>query len=195
MMAFDLAAAKARLNITGTSQDVQLQGTLDTALAIVETYLDRKLEYATETIRVPYFRGDTIKVRRWPIDSVTAVTHGYGSFTAFKVDYADGLILFNHAHAIDELSIEYSGGFTDLPADLLFALWGVFDAVHAASSGGTATVAAGTIESVTIPDVGTVRFASGASAASAGASSGGLIPAQYLALLDRYRNHAPIGVG
>jgi hypothetical protein len=202
--AFDLAGAKARLNITGTTQDVALQLALDATLAIVETYLDRKLAYATETAKFYYQQGREVLINRYPLDltvpvTATAAQGGSIASNGFKVHHSSGAIVFGNWAASDELSITYAGGFKVYPPDLLVALWGVFDSVWPTvngSSGGASTVAAGTIESVSIVDVGTIKFATGAAAASASASAAGagLIPAAYLSILDRYRNHAPIGV-
>jgi hypothetical protein len=200
---FDLATAKTRLSITGTAQDVLLQLGIDSALAIVETYLDRKLAYAADTEKFYYRHGYEVMLHRYPLDAtvpVLATDTNSASIASstFKVNHLLGTLTFPGWSASDELTITYAGGFKVYPPDLLLALWGVFDAVwpSVSGAGGAATVAAGTIESVSIPDVGTVKFATGANAAaaSAGAAGAGLIPAAYLSILDRYRNHAPIGV-
>lgn len=202
-MPFLVADARARLNILDASQDAQLQLALDATIAIVETYLDRKLPYAAETAKFYYQRGREVMINRYPLDStvpITASDSQGGSIASgdFKVNNTTGVVMFGGGRASDELTLTYAGGFKVYPPDLLLALWATFDAVWPTVNGGGAvsTVAAGTIESVSIPDVGTVKFATGANAAaaSAGNAGAGLIPAAYLSILDRYRNHAPIGV-
>ena len=75
-----------------------------------------------------------------------------------------------------------------LPADLELALWMIFDQVWATLPGGGAgTSAAGQgIESITIPDVGTIRFGSGGASGAAGGASG-VLPLSSTTILNLYR--------
>jgi hypothetical protein len=199
-MSFDLLAARNRLGIVGGNQDAEIILALDTAIAIVERYLDRKLQYTQEIAKFYNVSTQSLKIDRWPIYSVVSIKGAGGvELTGYKVHHTNGLIEFASSVSAAELQVEYVAGFPTYPPELLLALWGVFDAAWplVTNTGATATVAAGTIESVSIPDVGTVKFATGAAAAVASSGAGGfgsLIPAQYTALLDRFRNNAPIGV-
>lgn len=184
-----------------TSHDTDITNALALALSAIETYLDRKLSYLQgEKQVVRRNLTGIVRVNRYPIEDVQSVTGRTGSI---EFDRAEGLVYTHGSHAADgKVEIVYDGGyhFDELPPELLYVLWGVFDVAwplvtHTGSS--APTVPAGTIESVSIPDVGTVKFATGAAASMAHSSAGGfgtLIPAQYIDLLDRFRNNAPIGV-
>ena len=189
-MAFDLATAKTRLGITGTTQDVEIQAALDASLELIERYCDRKFLYATETARFYYFRGDHIFLPHYPVESVSAITIDTMAYTGkYKVHRAFGMIQFAGRIGYDEIDVTYSGGYRVLPPDLELVLWSVFGNVWPNYSGGTATVAAGAIESITIADVGTVRYSTGA--ASSGSTGGGYgwrgILGPYINVLDLYR--------
>jgi hypothetical protein len=199
-----LAFARDRLGYDplDTSHDAEITNALALTLSAIETYLDRKLGYEVGVRQiVRYDLLGMVRVNRYPIDVVQSVT-GRTGFIQFDSD--TGIVYTNGAvYGSDgKYEIVYDGGYLygDLPPELLYVFWAVFDSVWPTFSGaGSApsTVAAGTIESVSIPDVGTVKFATGANAAAASSGAGGfgsLIPAQYTALLDRFRNNAPIGV-
>jgi hypothetical protein len=70
--------------------------------------------------------------------------------------------------------VSYSGGYKVLPLDLEAALWMLFDGAYGVvGGGGGAIVGAGDISSITVPDVGTVRFNEGQAANGSAASAGG----------------------
>ena len=79
----------------------------------------------------------------------------------------------------------YEAGYQDLPADLVIALWGIFDVIWAQMQGGAA-VAAGEIDSITIPDVGTIRYSNSTSGAKSGSSADSIYGVNFN-LLDKYR--------
>ena len=198
---FNLATAKSRLSIlpADTTKDAIVQMTLDASLALAETYCDRKFLYAAEQVAFTHPRGGSLQLNRFPIEQVAEVKSDTNTLsTGYHFISTTGQIILDQYSGAHVVFVTYSGGYKVLPPDLELALWATFDAVWPTVNGGGAvsTVAAGTIESVSIPDVGTVKFATGANAAaaSAGNAGAGLIPAAYLSILDRYRNHAPIGV-
>ena len=82
----------------------------------------------------------------------------------------------------NSIDVTYAGGYKILPPDLLLALWGIFDKVWAASSGGA--VGDRIVNSIQIPDVGTVKYESPNASMAAPV---GLIPATSVAMLDFYR--------
>lgn len=183
-MTWDLAGAYARTaQPTSTVLDARYQASLDASLAIIEAYLDRQILYAAgvEDIIYPHHLGWGVK--RYPLESVDSL--GGKAQTSFKQFDADSGVISLDAYAVkDRLEIKYTGGYKVIPADLLMAMWMVFDAVDATNSGG-ASVAAGAIDSISVPDVGTIRWNNDTS--GGGAVSGGLIPDMALALLSPYR--------
>lgn len=189
-MAFDLTGARARLNIAAgdTSKDSQINMALDAALAIVENYLDRLLLQKQEAVEVIHQHGDTIQLHRFPIKNIVSVTPS----RKHQVHNAAGLIVFDKQHLDRNLKVVYVGGFSRLPADLELALWMVFDDMYALQTGGSGGggMAAGEISSISIPDVGTIRYATGGTTAAGGAGGGDIsdvIPDSALALLEPYR--------
>ena len=184
----DIATAKTRLGITGTTQDALLQVALDTSMALAERYCDRKFAYAAETVKFMHFAGRTMFLPRYPIEQVLTST-GLPSET--KVHHRLGTIEFHGEQFIEDASISYAGGYKVLPDDLELGIWMILDQVWPSVSqtgGGSTSVGGGAITSISVPDVGTLRFDSGASGSSGGGLGAvGLIPAISINLLDPYR--------
>jgi hypothetical protein len=185
---FDLATANTRLGITG--QDAQLQAALNISLAMAERYCDRKFMYAAETVKFYHFAGRTMFLPRYPIEQVFSTT-GLPSET--KVHNRLGTVEFHGEQFIEDASISYAGGYKVLPEDLELALWMIFDQVwpslNATGGGSSLAAGSGAITSISVPDVGTLRFDTGGQSNSAGGglSAVGLIPASSINLLDYYR--------
>ena len=190
-MAWDLATAHARLGTTAsTALDAQYTLSMSSALAIVEAYLDRKLLNQAEVDEVAYPHHTGLGIKRYPIESVQSVANGNAgnvNISNYEVDKDAGVIKVSGYLFGDRVKVSYTGGYTTLPADLEYAMWLVFDAVNVSAAGGGG-LAAGAIESLTIPDVGTIRYASG-NAGSGGATSGahGPIDAATIDILEPYR--------
>ncbi len=74
-MTWDLAAARARIGLPAddTAQDVNLQAALDTALAVAESYCDRRFLKQEDTQEFTSPIGPTLLVRRWPLDSLATI--------------------------------------------------------------------------------------------------------------------------
>lgn len=188
MNGYDLDCAKKRLGITDDTQDTEVQAALDAALDLVENYLDRKLERAESTETFYCHSGQTISLKRYPLVRIIDSSASYKN-----VDMDTGLIYFgcgvggcNAGHAGQPgVTVHYEGGYAKLPPALLMALCHVFDQVMASMQGG-ASVAAGAISRITIPDVGSITYASG-SASGSGASNP-LSVAAYI--LDGYRRQS-----
>jgi hypothetical protein len=188
-MQFDLATVKARKNITGTTQDVLLQDAINLSIELAERYCDRKFAFPTENETFTHVAGSTISLIRYPVSAI----HGLAvdqmtTAPKYHLESKTGLIHFDGRVVAHEIKVNYDGGYNPIPDHLVMAFLLIFDSVWDAltnTSGGG--VAAGTIESVTLNQVGTVRYASGASAAAASATGGGLIPANAVTMLDLYR--------
>jgi hypothetical protein len=192
---FDLLTAHSRLGLTDASKDYYVNLGIATALAIAERYCDRHFYQATETEKFYYVSGQALQISRYPLISVTSIKGSDGSSVAsssYKVNMTTGQILFGSWFASQEVDVTYTGGYTALPLDLELALWEVFDAVWAATPGAGAVVgggaATGGISSISVPDVGTLRFDTGKTSSSNSASgSGGFISDYAIGLLEPYR--------
>ena len=184
-MSFDLAGAKTRLNITGTTQDVEIQAALNASLAIAEAYCKRKFSFAAEIAHYYHVEAGYLFVDRYPINSVTSAVRNNGqSNIKYKVNKSAGFLDLHGRYSDEEIQVTYSGGYATLPDDLLVALWGIFDGVWASSQGSTGP-AVGAIESVSLTGVGTVRMSTGGSTSTGGSS--GAVPAMASAILSAYR--------
>jgi len=165
---------------------------LDTALALAETYCNRHFMYKAvelETFSYPFAQG--LQLTRYPLESVASVTP-VGQ-TAIGTDTYQAVLKTGQIKSLGWLSakqidVVYAGGYKVLPADLELALWMIFDEVWASMPGGGAgTSAAGNgIESITIPDVGTIRFGKDGAAGAAG-GGGGVLPLSSTTILNLYR--------
>ena len=190
-MAFDLAAAKTRLNITDTAQDVVIQAALDASVAVAESYCKRKFMRASETNVFHWVDGVTLQFERYPINNVLAIRDtGNGTATSsmtnskyYEVYNSAGQIRFSGHIFSKSLEVDTDAGYAVLPADLELALWLIFDGVwnqlNNAGSGNT-----GGIASISVPDVGKITYSTGSS--SSGNTNAGLIPATGIAILDNY---------
>lgn len=187
-MNYDLDCAKARLGITDTAQDVEIQAALDTALDLVERYLDRYVMKKTMTETFLCHSGNTISLSRYPVSSIASVAPE----TMRTVDMENGLIYFGCGGGcstgnIGDVVVTYEGGYDvgDIPPALLMALCSVFDNVWGQMTSGAAAV--GGISRITLQDLGTVTYESGASQ-SGGAAESPIGAAMYV--LDLFRRHS-----
>ena len=190
-MKFDLPTARIRIGLqaTDTSRDEELKSAIDFALAVAEQYCDRRFLWKVEESTFYYTSASGYNLTRYPVSRIRSLTlgdnkSGIGS-NRYKMHYAHGILLLDKALVSRQISIVYEGGYQDLPADLVIALWGIFDVIWAQMQGGAA-VAAGEIDSITIPDVGTVRFNNKTADSSAGSSSNTIYGINFN-LLDKYR--------
>jgi hypothetical protein len=183
-MRFDLETAKARLGITNTDSDALILATQDMVVEIAERYCDRKFTFRREIVKFYHFTGDTLFLPRYPVREVFSWS---GLPELHKIHHRMGTIELHRDTFIEEAQLDYAGGYQDYPGDLLLALWGMFDVVWP-SVRGQASVSSGEIESVTIPDVGTVRFATGNSGGSSGSNSGDRgVYGPFVSVLEFYR--------
>jgi hypothetical protein len=181
---------KAGLAAGDTSKDAAIQVAADATLAFMEAYCDRKFEYAPQTEVFTHITGDTVSLIRYPVDHVISVNRRSGSVPKYHIDKNTGLIFFDGALAVHQLTVAYEGGFNPLPDDL----WGVFYDVWAnifpatddptkgygaASAGGVKAVAAGDLR---------ITYDTGVSmGGSAGGGLGGILSPFAATVLDLYK--------
>ena len=192
-MAFLLNDAKTRKGIlpADATKDAILQVALDTALALAETYCNRRFMYASETATFHYPYSQSLQLNRYPLEQVVGIVPvGQVAIGGdqYQVILGAGQIKSLGWLSAKQIDVTYAGGYKVLPADLELALWMIFDQVWATLPGGGAgTSAAGQgIESITIPDVGTIRFGSGGASGAAGGASG-VLPLSSTTILNLYR--------
>ena len=74
-MAFLLNDAKTRMGIlpADATKDTILQVALDTALALAETYCNRRFMYASETATFHYPYSQSLQLNRYPLEQVVGI--------------------------------------------------------------------------------------------------------------------------
>ena len=185
---FDLQTAKQRLNIppADTTQNNAIQAALDAVLAFAEKYCDRQFLYSGQRVSFYYFTGRVLQLHRYPIDQILQVSQSVGDY---KVHRIAGQIEFPGNQAFDEITIDYTGGYQPLPADLEMAFWMIFDDVYGAVSG-TGGISAGGVKSVRVGEI-SVAYDTGAQASSGGGLSlFGMPNALVKSVLDLYKLQA-----
>jgi hypothetical protein len=215
-MTIDPARLRARVGLdpADDSQDVQLNACLADATAMVELYLDRQLTGGQ--VVEQFEHGDRVLIlRAWPVTAVASITTAVDGLavdpTSYYVNLQAGRIYPRSAvgyYVIPgecwptaALIVAYTGGYTALPTPLEWALLQLFDLLWAAdpSYGGVAgasTVGPG-IQKVSVVGVGAIDYGwTGArNARDQQASPWGLLPSEVMDVLNRYANHAVVGVG
>lgn len=176
---FDLATAKTRLNITGTTQDVQLQAALDTALAWAETYCDRYFKYGPQEEIFTHTNGPTLSLKRYPIESINK------GGPAHHFDADSGVVFLHDYNQKHQITVDYFGGYKTLPADLEMALWGTFDSVWSTmQSAGSAPVGGGAIKAISSDSQRIEYDTSGGAVVGVDSNSG--LPSMAAAILNSY---------
>ena len=189
-MAFDLTMESLRervgLESTDTSKDPEIEAARDSALAMMGNYCDRIFLESTGDEEFVHKAGDTLSLRRYPVSVDPAVeSEDQGEITEFHLDAEAGLILLDYYAAFHKVTVTVTGGYTEtgFPADLLMAFYAAFDQEYALVEGGTASGAE--IESVTVADVGTVRY----NVSSASDDAGSYLPARSKSILEIYKRY------
>lgn len=173
---------------------------LSQSLALVESYLDRKLEYlADEVEEFSEPGGGALLLRRYPIEAVASVTGEYWTAPAsgYTVNKAAGVLTVWGWLGWPAVTVRYAGGYkpAEWPLDLVNVILqlaaSLWPSIYA--TGGPAPASSeGAVRRVTTPDAGTVEYFEGGGASSA-VLGFGAIPQGYLAALDRYRAASVLG--
>lgn len=168
----DLETVRAFLGLpngspTDAATDLRLQLWLDGAIAIMQSLTGRNLERAIYRDTFGY-RPSVAYINERPVETLLSVTQGGTEFTE-TVDFlffpTSGRMQFKNVGfwrgsywgaGYDPLIVEYIGGYTTLPANLVMAaLVGVQAAYRTHSN---MLIAGGILKSVTVVDVGTTTF-------------------------------------
>jgi hypothetical protein len=186
-MMFDQATAVTRLNITDPGMVALAGTTIDTALAVAEAYCDRKFTLADDIEVFVHPFAHALLLHRYPVEDVQSIS-GFSHSDNYHVDKPGGRIIIDGVTNDHVVTVTYKGGYDPLPPDLELALWMVFDNIWPMVSG-TGSTTGDRISSVTVPDVGTIRYDTGGAASTGGAQVGGLVPMSAAGILSLYRRH------
>lgn len=194
MIDITVLRVRAGLDPADSSRDTDLTGAYETAVRLAERYCDRYFDEADEIENITHFAGYAVSLMRYPLTDVTTITvdgvNGVtppNAYSRFHVDSKAGLLRFDQYTVAHQMRISYHGGFSDLPADLLFAVLQIFDQVFYVNDNAGKATFSGAMKSINITGVGAIAY--DASGASAGGSAlyGDLIPLSASAILSDYR--------
>jgi uncharacterized phiE125 gp8 family phage protein len=125
----NLPDLKTHLNMTGTSNDAELQDILDAAIELVENIVG-PLEPGTVTeVHRATSAVSTLVLRRVPVSALTAVSARYGStvltpltLADYELDAATGIVrLVNGGYFAGDYVVQYTAGFGTVPASVRLA--------------------------------------------------------------------------
>ena len=190
MIPIEYLRQRVGLEPDDSSEDAQIEVAEAITIAMLETWLDRRLALGPDSEAFTHFRGKVLSLRRYPLvpDSVV-LTLDEQTYVTFHADEETGLVHLDGRQRQHRITVAYEGGYLEMPPALMGAALLVFDSVWAVVGGtdGGATTS-GAIRSITIPDVGTVQYATGSDGAtSAEVSEVYGIPALYVGIIERFR--------
>lgn len=211
-MSWDLNTARARVGLPfdDNAQDTELTAAMSLALTMAESYCDRRFLHQAdaETFRAPF--GPTLLVHRYPLRELVSVeaypppavppVAPVAVPAGWSFDARRGIVYtFGGWPGVTPvgsipaplgmgggITLNYVGGYEELPADLEAALWFAFDAVWLATPGwGSQGGTSAPVRSFSIDGM-TINYEVGQSEARAPAAWG-LLPASSVSLLHFYR--------
>ena len=132
--------------------------------------------------------GVALNLKRYPIETVASIIDDKGvDFTLYHIEPDTGVIHLDARRAFHQAYVTFTGGYDEdaLPGDLLVAFYAVFDQEWAIHEGG-AVSSSGEISSVSVVDVGTIRYDTGAADTS---GEGAFLPDRTKSLLSNYMRY------
>ena len=190
MISIEKLRVRAGLLNTDTSKDAELTASINAVVRLAEQYCNRKFMHSTDKEMFTHEAGKSLQLHRIPVINVLDT----GTKIPTHLSKESGVLFLDGWNGEHEVEVFYEGGYTDatLPADLELAFLMMFDGVYSSfkGSGGGASVPAGggAISSISIPDVGTIKYTGSTPAAASGASAASaIIPAGAMAVLDMYQ--------
>lgn len=127
----DMLRVRVGLAAGDVSKDTEIDAAIVVAVELIETFLDRKLEFATE-VESFNFSGASLSLLRYPIDSIASIAGDGLNEPDYSLDKKNGLIFFTDHIGQKELTVTYDGGYNVLPKPLEMAVISVFDNVYGA---------------------------------------------------------------
>ena len=149
------------LDSDDTSKDAEITVVKDTTFALMGSYCDRQFPLGTDVVeQFTHKVGMSLSLSRYPIVSIKSVIDDQDNeFDLYHSEPDTGVIHLDVRCAFHQVFVTFTGGYDedDLPGDLLMAFYAVFDQEWAIYEGG-AVSSSGEISSVSVVDVGTVRY-------------------------------------
>jgi len=186
---YDIQTARIRIGLesTDTSKDVELTAAMEASLNYAEKYCDRFFMFQEDVAELIHFTSNVIQVHRYPITTVSSVLgDGEPIAATYHIDKRAGRLVMDGRVCAHELTVNYSGGYAVLPADLEMALWRLFDSNWSVISATTSSTAVGGGAIKAISSQGARVEFDTSSASSGMGGSGGLSDPFAMSILDLY---------
>lgn len=189
---WDIATAQAK---TGSNDALLLQNLMDTAMAVAERYCDRGIAHKQEVVKYYDIEQDYIQLPRYPVQSIDSWDTGRNGETYKHLHRSAGKVMFHGQRFFEEITILYTAGYQNLPADLELAMWDIFmtlwDRFGAGAGAGAPTIQLGAVKKKTIVGVGSIEYETGSASVekSSSADLSALMPGAVMALLEPYRRY------
>jgi len=188
MLPVPIETLRVRIGLidSDASRDDDINAASAVTLALMANYCDRYFDEVVDGVQdFTHVTGESLSLNRYPVTEITSMLNNMGNeFTLYHLGEYTGIIHFDYPVAFHTLSVTSTAGYAEgeFPDDLLIAYYSIFDQQFAAMESG-ATISTTNIESVTVADVGTVRYGSNDS------MGGGFIPPIAGSILDAYKRY------
>lgn len=173
------------LDENDNSQDAAINAIMETAIAMAESYCDRKFQIADDSEIFVHVAGYSISLRRFPVNSIASVEaiENTGTPPPYHAYMDRGIIFFDGRLYTHQIEVSYNAGYgpTTVPADLQWSIYRMFDVLWSAEQGNA--VAAGSVKQAKIGDL-SISYETGAAST---ALADGLIPLAVGAVLNRFK--------
>lgn len=179
------------LDPADASRDADITAASNLALSMMANYCDRYFDQVVgDEESFTHLRAETAALKRYPIVEVTAIEDqdARAITTTYHLGRYTGTIHFDGHVRFHEMKVTFTGGYAEgeFPDDLLYAYYQIFDQQMEAIDSGTSPSAAN-ISSVTVADVGTVRY--NADSIPTPEMGGGFLPPTARSILDYYKRY------
>lgn len=188
-----LDSLKLFVGITDTAQDAELTRALNAAGPAVESYLDRVIASREVIQQFPGYFG-TVMLHNAPVTGTPAVTLNGVSNTSYSVYHSGTMAYLTRTgqprdapidwRQFDQVDVTYTAGWIELPSDMATAIVYVASGLFASEGTGVSPSGGGDVSRMSINDVGSISYATGA---DTGLAPWGVIPSTAAEMLSRYR--------
>jgi len=133
-MLITLEELKTYLRITTSDEDQKLEQIRSAAESEAKRYCKRQFEYGTYTEETDA-GGGVIWLNETPVDSVSSVKTPEGETLTVRHIYKDSGLVVLEQNYTGMVEVEYSGGYSAIPADLKMAILRLAEYYYAKTAG------------------------------------------------------------
>jgi len=155
---------RVRIGLDGAdaSRDEDINAANALALSMMANYCDRYFDQVIDDQEVfTHLYAQSAPLKRYPVTAIDSIVdeNARDISTVYHLGRYTGVIHFDYPVHFHEMLVTFTGGYAEgeFPEDLLYAYYQIFDQQMAVIDTGTSPGSAN-ISSVTVVDVGTVRY-------------------------------------